>query len=494
MTLAELRAAYATALTRLERATDAFQELNADTPDEQRTAVDTEHQEASTEVRGLREQIQRKQDLEEARRNAPITPESDTEERAGGGQARAEVVSEPLTYGRHEPRRSYFLDLARMQIHGDQEARARLVRHRSEMQDENTAREERRQRAFTSGLDELIRTLPGPLRRQMEAFAESGALVERRDLTRTDGAGGEFVPPLWLLDEYAETPRGGRPFVEACRQIPLPAGTDSINVPRIATGTATGVQTADNAAVTETDMTTATVTAPVRTIAGQQDVPLQLLEQSPIAFDEVVFADLIADYWSQCEAQAINGSGAAGQIKGILQATGITAITYTDATPTVPELYPKVADGLSQARTARKRPITHGWIAPRRGYWITAAIDSQNRPLVVPQMQGPNNALGVRDEISSDEDFVLNMLVPHRMSDGVPVNLGAGTNEDRVILTRQSDHLWFEGALRARAMSEVLGGTLQVRLQVYGYVAATFERFPSATSVVSGTGLITPTF
>jgi hypothetical protein len=50
-------------------------------------------------------------------------------------------------------------------------------------------------------------------------------------------------------------------------------------------------------------MATATVTAPVRTIAGQEDVALQLLDQSPIAFDQIVFEDLIADYNLQLDTQ-----------------------------------------------------------------------------------------------------------------------------------------------------------------------------------------------
>ena len=56
----------------------------------------------------------------------------------------------------------------------------------------------------------------------------------------------------------------------------LPAGTDSVNIPRITTGTDTAVQTADNAATTTQDMVTATVTAPVRTVSGYEDISIQL--------------------------------------------------------------------------------------------------------------------------------------------------------------------------------------------------------------------------
>src|SRR4029079_14441265 len=101
--------------------------------------------------------------------------------------------------------------------------------------------------------------------------------------------------PLWLMDEYAEYVRAGRVVANLVTNMPLPAGTDSINLPKFRTGTTAAVQTADAQSVSSTDMTDTSASAPVRTIAGQQDVALQLLEQSPLQMDEVIFRDLIAD-------------------------------------------------------------------------------------------------------------------------------------------------------------------------------------------------------
>jgi hypothetical protein len=78
-----------------------------------------------------------------------------------------------------------------------------------------------------------------------------GTMFEKRvNPNRTDGQGGYFVPPLWLVDDYIDLPRFGRTFANTVRNMALPSGTDSINVPKVATGTATGVQTADAGAVT----------------------------------------------------------------------------------------------------------------------------------------------------------------------------------------------------------------------------------------------------
>lgn len=388
---------------------------------------------------------------------------------------------EPMTYERGNRSVSYFRDLGLAYVGGDQEARERLQRHRTEMGVELPKREARMEAEFRKGLDSL-------------RDGERRAAVERRDISRVDGAGGEFVPPLWLLDEMATLARAGRPFADLVRNIPLPGGTDSINIPRITGGTAVAAQATDNAAVAETDITTDSVNAPVRTLAGQQDIALQLLEQSPIVFDELVFADLRADYNAKLDLQMLAGAGTAGTIKGLLSVAGTNTITYTDATPTVGELYPKVADALSQAATARKRVPNVLIGAPRRWFWMTAALDAQGRPLVVPSSQGTFNSLAdVRDQVFEGPAGVLQGL-PFVLDPNMPINLGAGVNEDRVIATLSTDHVLFEGALRTRALPEVLSGTLTVRLQVYAYVAFTAERYPGGTSVIAGTGLVTPTF
>jgi hypothetical protein len=57
--------------------------------------------------------------------------------------------------------------------------------------------------------------------------------VESRALSTTDGAGGDFVPPLWMVNEYVELARTGRPTADRVRNESLPTGTDQINVPKL---------------------------------------------------------------------------------------------------------------------------------------------------------------------------------------------------------------------------------------------------------------------
>jgi len=383
------------------------------------------------------------------------------------------VKAEPLTYHRGATS-SYFIDLANATLFNNSEARERLQRHGQEMDVEMPKREAQR----TAKAAQELRGI------------DRGSVFEKRvNPNRTDGQGGNFVPPLWLIDEYVDLPRFGRTFANSVRNLTLPTGTDSINVPKIATGTATGVQTADAGAVTSQDLTDTFVTAPVRTIAGQQDVAIQLLDQSPASFDEIVFADLIADYNQKLDLQCLNGSGTAGQLKGVLNVSGINAVTYNDTTPTLPELYAPLMQALSLSAKNRKMMPTAIFLTPSRWFWMASQLDSQNRPFILPETNNPFNPLALQTggDVEGPVGRVLNFPL---LADGnIPSNLGAGTNEDRIIAARTSDLYLWEGSMRTRVLQEVLSGTLQVRFQVYNYAAFMPDRRPETISVISGTGL-----
>jgi HK97 family phage major capsid protein len=363
-------------------------------------------------------------------------------------------------------------------------ARSRLARHEAELRVELPARQEARD---AMSRRQAARELK---RDGYSAEARENAFEKRANPNRTDGEGGYFVPPLWLVDEYIDLPRFGRATANLCRNLGLPSGTDSINLPKVSTGTATAVQTADAAAVTSQDLTDTSVNAPVRTIAGQQDIAIQLLDQSPIAFDEVVFADLMMDYNAQLDTQVINGSGSSGQVKGILNVSGINSVTYTDATPTLPEMWVPLLQSASKIATGRKLPATGVVMTPAMWYWALSQLDSSSRPFIVPNAVG-YNSLGEPGGLTVDGpagSFTYGLTA--YLDGNIPSDLGAGTDETRVITARWDDLYLFEGSMRTRVLSEVLSGNLQVRLQVYNYVAFMGDRRPTSISVISGTGVI----
>lgn len=316
--------------------------------------------------------------------------------------------------------------------------------------------------------------------------------VELRDLSSTAGAGGEFIPPLWLQNQWVELLRSTRPTADVVTKFPLPAGTNSINLPKLSGGGATAIQTADNAAVQETDPTTTSVTAGVKTIAGQIDMSRQLFEFSQPGLDQVLFRDLARDYGTKLDVQVLSGSGAAGQALGIRNVGSINSVTYTDATPTVAEAWPKITDAIQRITTGFLNPDTIV-MHPRRAGWFLAATDTAGRPLF--NAGSPVNTMGtisgtVANGFAGGLQGMQVVIDPN-----LPTNLGAGTNEDVILVFDSSQmYLWEEGAPRTRVFEDVGSGTLTVRLSCYGFFAFMANRYPVGISTITGTGLIAPTF
>lgn len=405
-------------------------------------AKDAEIEELSAKIKDLEEDEAREQ------RAAEVLAEH---QQAGERRERVTVTSEPETY-RKGGTSSYFRDLFRAQQRGDTDAMDRLRRNDREVGDE----------------------------------------LQKRALTTTDGSAGEFVPPLWMINDYVALARAGRVVADQVAPQPLPAGTDTISLPKVATGTATAEQTSQNTAVQNTDATSTSVSAAVATIAGQQVIPQQLLEQSPINMDGILLADLAADYAVKLDTFVINNNAA--NKRGLLNVTGLNAITYTDASPTVGEAYSKVGDGIQQIHTGRLLPPDKIFMHPRRWAWYTVSLDTAGRPLVVPSANLPQNVLAAMSDVVS-EGFVGTLQgLPVYVDPNIPTNLGAGTNEDRIIVARSSDVILFEGTPRSETFRETKADQLSVLLRFYNYAALHSERYPKSISVIAGTGMIAPVF
>lgn len=414
------------------------------------------------EFRGYSKQIEEVDD-EIKSLDERITELSDEEKRsqvaAAASRRAASVnaqlrVTEARTYERGNPN-SYLKDLAHSQIYGDPEARSRLQRHAEEV-------------------------------------AVEPEYKEYRDLNRADGSGGSFVPPAWLMGQWIELARAGRPTANLFNTQPLPPGTDSINIPRVLTGTATAVQPADNDPVQEVDMTDSSLSIPVRTVAGQQDVAIQLLDQSPINFDELVFRDLLADYATKVNAQVLGGTGAAGQVLGLGAQTGVAAVTVTATT--VAGLYSAIANATQQIYATRFSAPNVIVMHPRRWAWLVSQLDSSSRPLVVPAAQGPNNAIGTFAGVVTQQVVGSIQGLAVVTDPSVPTNLGVGLNEDRIFILKTDDIVLYESGVKTRVLQETLSGTLTVRLQVYGYIAFSAGRYAQSTARIGGAGLVAPTF
>ena len=511
-------------------------------PQEERAQWDADHDQAVKDIKEIDGQVEKLKAQAEREQRAAEHRAATGDTGAAGGNAggdRVSVTSEPTVYGRGSGH-SYFLDEARATLNqgsgdgGVKAARERQARHEAELRVEMPKRLEQRKREAERRMDSALSGDDAPTarlsrheRRAYERFAGEGMRVfegaqggrEQRFISRTDGQGGYFVPPLWLIDEYIPYLRAGRTFADLWRNFPLPSGTDSINIPRVTLGTATGPQPGDGAPVPGRDMTDSFVNARVATIAGQQDAAIQLLDQSPIGFDEIIFGDLAADYNMQLSAQLMLGSGFP-QINGLFptgvlgtaqntygfvtQATQTTAATQWAGTAT--SFYAAQAQLLSQIARNRFLPPTGVISNPMCWYALSAATDTTNRPLVVPAMQGNNfNQVAGDDDGPRSEGPVGHILgLPWSVDPNLPYTFGgtvapyistisngstaavpgSGGNPDYtpVIAAIWSDLYLWEGEIRSRTLSEVLSGTLQVRFQLWAYVASMANRYQNSSS------------
>jgi HK97 family phage major capsid protein len=318
--------------------------------------------------------------------------------------------------------------------------------------------------------------------------------VERRDVGTAQFEG--LVIPQYLVDLAAPYARAGRPFADfATNKMTLPPSGMTLNISRMTTGSSTAVQVTQNDAVSETDVDDTLLTVNVRTIAGQQDLSRQAIERGT-GIDSFVAADLIKSWHTTLDSQVLNGTGSAGQIEG-LRAAGGNAITFTSTAPTVALLYPKLADAIQQIQTNAFVNPTQFVMHPRRLAWLLAAVDSSNRPLVVPAANGPFNAAGVGSGVAAYGNSGYQMMgLPIITDANIGTTYGTTTNRDEIyVVTAGENHLWEQPGSPFTLRYDATGaGNLTIKTVVYGYAAFTAGRYPLANSIISGSGLAAPTF
>lgn len=301
----------------------------------------------------------------------------------------------------------------------------------------------------------------------------------------TTGDMGGLVVPQYLTEQFAPVLVSGRPFLSAVTQVPLPEQGMSLTIPRGSTGTSVAAQATENTGVSNTSYVESDLVVPVRTFAGQQVVSRQAIERGT-GIAQILLQDLFQQYATKVNVSAINGAGTGGDHFGILNTTSVATVAWTGTTGAsfVNSLH-KAIGTIAGARYAAPDLIV---MHPRRWAWLCAQSDSSNRPLV--QIDGPGfNAVG--NGVAAGYGGVGSIAGIKVVTDaGVPTNLGAATNEDRVIVTRSADVLFMEdnGAPVGLTLEEVLADQLSVRMVTFGASAFTAARYTSASAILTGTG------
>lgn len=346
-----------------------------------------------------------------------------------------------------------------------------------------------------SFLRDVARRMDDPVAARRLACHMQEAVAEREIRDVGTGAFSGLVVPQYLTDMAAPLARAGRPLADVCNQHPLPPVGMVANISRITTGASAASQSAEGAAVSETDMDDTLLSIDVRTIAGMQDVSRQAVDRG-LGIDELVITDLIKAHNTELDRQLISGSGAAGQHLGIRNVSGIVSVTYTDASPTAAELYPKLADVVQLIQAGVFMGVSHWVMHPRRWMWIAKELGT-TFPLLQFPATSPQN-VGVAGGTAYEVDPVSRLIfgTPAVLDGNIPTNLGGGTNEDTILgVTASELHLWEEpGAPLLIRTEAALANSLQVRFVVFSYSGFTAGRYPGAQGVIVGTGLTSPVF
>jgi hypothetical protein len=203
----------------------------------------------------------------------------------------------------------------------------------------------------------------------------------------------------------------------------------------------------------------------------------------------MVLSDLAKDYARQFGAYVISQIAAAG-----------TAVAWTQATPSFigaagsGAYYNTQNKAVSQLQTSIFMPADSIIMHPRRWAWILTQLDGQSRPLVVPTAGGAFNAPGNKAS-NAAQGYVGDIGgLPVFLDPNLPVNLGAGTNQDEIFVAKMDEVYLWEGSFKAEAFAQTYAQNLSLFVRLYNYVSVQAGRYPGAVQVITGTGAITPAF
>lgn len=317
--------------------------------------------------------------------------------------------------------------------------------------------------------------------------------MEKRDSGTSNFAG--LVVPQYLVNDFAPLRRAGRPVLDISTNSALPAQGMTVNIGRLTTGITSYVQASENSAPTESSPDDTLLTVNINTVASMFDLSKQAVLRGT-GVETQLLGDAIRSYQTKVDALAINGSGSSGEHRGILNTSGINATTYTDASPTWAEFFPKLVAAIQDISSNFYGGATHIVAHPSLiGCWLRA-LDSTNRPLFNATAGNPFNAPGTFDRPAYDMGGLQILGLPVIADANMPTNLGTGTNETAVLVGDfRESYIWEDnGGSPLYVRFEQPDGNIAIRTVVFGFSAYTAGKYPTAFSAITGTGLITSTW
>jgi len=437
---------------------DAIEKRETVALDEKRELTDEERAENEADiarVRSLKSMLEQRAERAELRSVAGLEHLLGGEQRAEKPAAGSAEVRERPVYAQERGDVSWFADAAAVRLHGDTDALDRMQRH-----------------------------------------AAAEGQVEKRDLYINAGNGGELSPPLYLQELFVQGRIAGAVAASLATKVSLDGYQgQSVTIPKITGNTGAGVQTEASPlnALTETDATTGAATESIVAIGGVQDISGLLVRRSFPGADAVIVQNLAKQVAAKKDSLMLDASSDPQSIDG---ASGINAVTYTEATPTVATLYPKVADAIQQINSSWFEAPSAILMHPRRVGDLMQSLDSSNRPVVAPMDVAQNPLAHYDGAAPRAEGFTgLSMMgLPIYADANIPTTVGAGTNQDIVYVAKWDQLLLFESSVMLDVSREASFKADGVTVKAVQDCTWVVEHAPEAFATINGTGLVAPSF
>jgi hypothetical protein len=301
----------------------------------------------------------------------------------------------------------------------------------------------------------------------------------REQRAGTTGSLLGFAPPQWLTSLWAPFNAPADALVRQCRNLPLPQYGMEIDVPSL-TSALTVTQSYENQQVSETDPSGADLgPLAVSTFSGGVTVSQQLYDRGGApgyAFDEIIVSQagqqLAAQVDSYVIAQCIANAG-----------------TVTDGTTlTIPLFWGDVSKAREQlADTAGTRlPGTHVFSTTDLLGWITKQVDSQNRPIIIPDASAIELASANGADVKGYSGILLPGSLKWFADDNIPTPSGHPT-WTQVLVVQAPEILVWSGAPITFSAPETDAQTLSVVVGLRQY-AASVPRYAKAVQQITGAG------
>jgi hypothetical protein len=158
----------------------------------------------------------------------------------------------------------------------------------------------------------------------------------------------------------------------------------------------------------------------------------------------------------------------------------------------VNSFYNRIISASTAINTARFMPATAIVMSPARWGWVLEALDSSNRPLIVPQGASFNSV--AISTASAAEGAVGEMAsLPVYTDANIPTNIGAGTNQDVVYVLRAPDLYLWESDIAMESFDSTYADQMSILFRVSAFSAFIPDRYGASVNAINGTGLVAPT-